>query len=67
MLRGLGRRCGGEHREITLQIICRGGLVHDRGDVLGSNAGVADGGIRKVRAQTRFAQQSVPGHSLRHF
>jgi len=40
--------------------------VHDRGEVLESNADVADGGIRKVRAQTRFAQQSVPGHSLRY-
>jgi hypothetical protein len=33
---------------------------------LGSNADVADGGIRKVRARTRFAQQPVPGHSLRY-
>ena len=32
----------------------------------GSNTDVADGGIRKVRARTRFAQQSVPGHSLRY-
>jgi hypothetical protein len=27
---------------------------------VGSNADVADGGIRKVRARTKFAQQSVP-------
>jgi len=26
-------------------MICRGGLVHDRGEVLGSNADVADSGI----------------------
>jgi len=32
----------------------------------GSNADVVDGGIRKVRARTRFAQQFVPGHSLRY-
>jgi hypothetical protein len=33
---------------------------------LGSNADVGDGGVRKVRARTKFAQQSVAGHSLRH-
>src|SRR5260221_14491815 len=40
-------------------------LCLDHGE-LGSNADVADGGVRKVRARTRFAQQSVPGHSLRY-
>ena len=42
------------------------GAISDGRPYRDSNADVADGGIRKVRARTRFAQQSVPGHSLRY-
>src|SRR5437879_6119463 len=45
----------------SLSLMCKcGGHL---GRITGSNADVADGGIRKVRARTRFAQQSIPGHS----
>ena len=70
MLRGLDRRCGGEDRESTLQIIRLGGPVAGSRQItellgkpsrpvlrgpggrkaawlLGSNANIADGGIRK--------------------
>src|SRR6266576_2503113 len=48
----------------SLSLMCKcGGHL---GRITGSNADVADGGIRKVRARTRFAQQSIPGHSLRY-
>ncbi len=40
--------------------------MHDRGEVLGSNADVADGGISQGSRSDEIAQQSVPGHSLRY-